>query len=267
MLLNIQNPPHMKRLSAFLPLALLAIFGVNAQYCSPSFENGCSLWHIMNVSVGSSFNWNFTDCADWDQTPTTIPVNSTDMVPMSVTSGIWCGSSVWVDWNNSSSFEESENLYHSYVGGDPSYTYNFNIVVPNGTPAGQYRMRIIGAWGSDGFTVGSQNGYGPCGNFLYGNFNDFTLEVSTPTSIADLANASTFSVSPNPTTGMVTLNLGQRNAQDMITVEGMDGRVVREVITTGTTVLNLDLSDLPAGMYFLRNTSDTSAHPARLVKQ
>ena len=257
----------MKRLSASLSVALFSAISVTAQYCSPNFLNGCELWKVIAVSVGD-LNWNNSDCTDWDQTANVAIVDPADSIAMTVESGMWAGCSVWVDWDNSTSFEDSENLHHAYIGGPVSYIYSFNIGVPPGTPDGEYRMRVIGAWGSDGFTTGSENGYGPCGSFQYGSFDDFTLQVGLTTSIADLgANSSTLSASPNPTTGMVTLNLGNSAAKDMIALESMDGRVVREMKATGATTMNVDLSDVPAGIYFIRNTSDANARPLCIVKE
>ncbi|MEO5585567.1 MAG: T9SS type A sorting domain-containing protein [Flavobacteriales bacterium] len=259
----------MKRLSTFAWSLLTALIGANAQYCSPSFSSGCSGWHIMNVNVGSSFNWNYTDCTVWDQTAAVIMVNPVDSIPMSVTDGTWSGCAVWVDWNNSGSFEDSENLYHNYVGGDPSFTYNFNIAIPPATPEGAYRMRVIGAWGSDGFTNGSSNGYGPCGSFQYGNFNDFTLQVDNSTAVADVVASpeTAFTASPNPTTGRMTLNYGQQTPKDRITLESMDGRTLRAWNGTMASTLEMDLSALPAGIYLVRNTADQASRPLRIVKQ
>ncbi len=260
---------RMKRLSTLAWSLLTALIGANAQYCSPNFSNGCSGWNIMNVNVGSSFNWNNTDCTVWDQTADMIMVNPADSIPMSVTDGTWSGCTVWVDWNNSGSFEDSENLYHNYVGGDPSFTYNFNIGIPPATPEGAYRMRVIGAWGSDGFTSGSSNGYGPCGSFQYGNFNDFTLQVDNSTAVADVVASpeTAFTASPNPTTGRMTLNFGQQAPKDRITLESMDGRTLRAWNGTTAITLDMDLSALPAGLYLVRNTADQASRPLRIVKQ
>lgn len=263
-----KNPFPMKRLSTLLCSGLFTFLCVNAQYCSPTFANGCFGWQITDVSVGNDFNWSYTDCTDWDQTATMITVNSADSIAMSVTDGVWSGCAVWVDWDNSGSFEEVENLYHIYVGADPSYTYNFNIGIPLGTADGTYRMRIIGAWGSDGFTVGSGNGFGPCGSFQYGNFNDFTLNVDNSTAVTERNGASSsFTASPNPTTGRATLHMGNSNAKDVIVLEAMDGRMIHAMHANGATTMTIDLSDVPDGIYFIRNTSDNSARPLRIVKQ
>ncbi len=146
-------------------------------YCSPSFLNGCTLWGNQSV-VLDSINWSLSDCTISDYTALSTTLVAGDSVAMSVTSGVWCGATVWIDFNNDEVFDSLENLFHSYVGADPSYTYDFYITIPPGTPAGSYRMRVIGAWGSDGYTVGGGNGWGGCGSFQYGNFDDFTIHIA-----------------------------------------------------------------------------------------
>jgi len=95
---------------------------------------------------------------------------------MTVVNGDWCGCAVWVDLNNDNDFDDAgENLYTIYTA-NALNTYSFNITVPSGTSNGLHQMRVIACWGSDGVTV-SPNGYGPCGTYQYGNYDDFTLNV------------------------------------------------------------------------------------------
>ncbi len=257
----------MNRLSALLASVVFASFSVNAQYCSPTFANGCATWRVISATIGSSVNWTSSDCYSTDQTATVAEVTPTDSIPMTVTTGVWAGCAVWVDWDQSSSFDSTESVYHMYAGGDPSSTYAFNIGVPDGTVPGQYRMRIVGAWGSDGYSNGSTNGFGPCGSYQYGSFDDFTLDVTTSTSIANNEKGTAFSASPNPTTGRLTLTLGNRiDANTRFLLESMDGRTVRNWNGTGASEMDVDLSDLPAGIYLLRNTIRI-IRPLRIVKQ
>ncbi|MBK9765222.1 MAG: hypothetical protein IPO87_18275 [Flavobacteriales bacterium] len=63
-------------------------------------------------------------------------------------------------------------------------------------------MRIISPWGSDG--VASTNGFGPCGEYQYGNFDDFTATVTAPIGIGE-NNATSLVVGPNPTAGQFSI--------------------------------------------------------------
>jgi hypothetical protein len=258
----------MKHISTLLPAVLLSALGARAQYCSPTFTNGCFSWTTLSVSLGSlAWDLNGGDCSLSDHTDISTAIVAGEPTAMTVVNGTWCGCAVWVDLDNSGSFEDTENLYTIYVGGSPSYTYDFPLTIPEGTAPGSYRMRIISPWGSDGITVGD-NGYGPCGSYQYGNFEDFTLEVTATTSIAGLDSASpVVSAGPNPTTGKLTLKLGENNTGNKILLENTDGRLVREWNAMGTRTLELDLGDVPSGIYLVRGTSGSSARPLRILKQ
>ena len=256
----------MKRLYTFISFMCIAVFGLQAQYCSPTFINGCFGWRVVSITA-DGFNWDSYECTNWDQTAYQVPSVAGDSISMTVTTGAWCGAAIWVDWDNSGSFEDSENVYHNYVGGDPSYSYEFYIGIPAGTATGSYRLRAVGAWGSDGFTSGGENGFGPCGNYQYGNYNDFRLYVNNTTSVPtlDASITAALNASPNPTNGPVSLTLGDRKSTQ-IDLVSMDGRTVREWYSTGAATLQLDLSDLPAGLYLVQDHSHATATPLRLVK-
>ena len=255
-----------KRLPALLS-ALASCAILSAQYCSPTFLNGCFSWSNQSVSIGS-LNWVAgSDCSSSDFTAQSTAIVPGVATPMSVTSGNWTGCAVWVDLDQDQSFADSENLYYTYVGGSPSYTYNFNITLPSGTPAGSYRMRVIAPWGSDGFTAGGANGFGPCGDFQYGNFNDFTLVVSGSTSIATTT-ASPLRISPNPVEDHLTVQHDGGSALTHVAVLSLDGRRVLEVPVSATSGrMDLDLSALPTGTYLVNGTDGDRIWNTRVVKR
>jgi hypothetical protein len=255
----------MKTRSTLLAILFLPAI-INAQYCSPSFFNGCFLWNTQSVQVGT-LDWAIggEDCSQFDHTATSTAIVAGEATAMTVVSGVWCGCAVWVDLDNNGAFEDSENLYTLYTGGDPSCTYDFDLTIPEGTLPGAHRMRIISPWGSDGTTVG-ENGYGPCGNYQYGNFTDFTLDVSLPTTVAENPGSEGgLHVGPNPTAGPITFRLPASVSTVRVVMQSTDGRLLRE--WTGKDRLQADLSDLPAGVYLLRTPGDGNGSPVRLVKQ
>ena len=246
---------------------LAAASPAKAQYCSPSFPFGCFSWNNQSISIGS-LDWVYdgVDCTTSDFTNLSATVNAGDMVPVNVVSGAWTGCAVWVDFDNSYSFEDSENLYYIYAGGDPSYTYEFVIAVPQSTPTGSYRIRVIGPWGSDGFLSSNTNGFGPCGDYQYGNFQDFTLNVIGSTGIAT-NETSAVTTSPNPTNGLITLsNTGA--PVERIDVRSTDGRLVQQqAFSAASEKLQVDLGALPNGTYLLQCFSNDGTHTVRAVKE
>jgi len=251
-----------KRYTA-LPFALIVCSQLFAQsYCSPTFSNGCSGWHSMEIGIGTT-NWaSDGTCTNSDHTATMVPMEAGVPVPVTVTNGVWCGVAVWVDLNNNLAFEDNERLFSQYTGGDPNYTYLFAITIPNGTAPGNYRMRIISPWGSDG--VASTNGSGPCGEYQYGNFDDFTATVTAPIGIEE-NNATSMILGPNPTTGQ--LNLRTAEPLQRITVSSVDGRVILDQRSPNTNSAIIDLSAQPTGLYNVRCESGNASEVVRVVKE
>ena len=138
------------------------------------------------------------------------------------------------------------NLYYAYVGADPSYTYDFSISIPSGTPTGSYRMRVISPWGSDGFLSSNTNGYGPCGSYQYGNFTDLTLNVTGSNGLAETGSTTPFTIAPNPAAGQVVVTCGGSAGE--IVVHDAQGRLVTQQRVLGDRV-TLDVHDWVGGVY------------------
>lgn len=258
----------MKSLASLL-LASWASLAAHAQYCTPTFQNGCFNWMTQSVSVGA-LDWSAmgTECTVSDHTALSTPLVAGEPLSMTVVNGNWCGCAVWVDLDNSGSFESTENLYSTYVGGDPSYSYVFPLEIPAGTLPGSYRMRVISPWGSDGTSTAGTNGFGPCGNYQYGNFQDFTLEVTAPTAVAERSEARPFTAWPTHTLGLVQLRSDARQPLERITVVSADGRLVHaRALASPAGHATVDLSDQPAGLYFIRMAGSTLQGTARVVKE
>ncbi|MBL0129585.1 MAG: T9SS type A sorting domain-containing protein [Flavobacteriales bacterium] len=242
----------------------LALTGSAQSYCSPTFANGCFDWHSIEIIAGS-INWTpgADDCTVSDYTSLSTTVVAGSAISMHVTNGVWCGCAVWIDLDNSYSFEDGENLYYNYVGGSPSYQYDFGVTIPNGTPTGSYRMRIVSPWGSDGFQTSNGNGFGSCGSFQYGNYNDFTVNVNGSLGVEDAAHE-VFTLSPNPTSAGITISgvgpLGR------ITVMDVQGRVVEQhQVQSDRSVI--DASAWTSGVYMIRVSNAEGTRMERLVVQ
>ena len=81
------------------------------------------------------------------------------------------GYTVWVDWNNDLDFNDPGETVIS-TGYLSSPATIGPVVIPNGTPAGNYRMRIRNAYLS--------NPAPSCGNFQYGETEDYTINCLGP---------------------------------------------------------------------------------------
>jgi hypothetical protein len=234
------------------------------QYCSPTFANGCVLWTNQSINVGT-LAWTNADCTVSDHTSLSTAITAGVPTTMTVVSGNWTGCAVWVDLNNDYTFQDTENLHYEYVGGDPSYTYTFDLTIPANTPTGAYRMRVIAPWGSDGFLNTNVNGFGPCGSYQYGNFDDFTLDVSGSTGIAEVAKPGV-SVFPTPTLDVVNVIGFDGRRIDRVVVRSADGRLVADR-TYASGPVGVDLSTERSGLYVLQCWSGAAFALVPVLKQ
>lgn len=80
------------------------------------------------------------------------------------------GVGIWVDWNNDGDFDDANE--HVYNSGTYVSSATGTITVPAGTPAGDYRMRVVGNWLSQNPTP-----CGDLGNQAYGEAEDYKIVV------------------------------------------------------------------------------------------
>ena len=84
------------------------------------------------------------------------------------------GFSIWVDWNNDLIFDNlTEKVFNTTGFGNGPFTGS--ITIPTGTAIGNYRMRITTDWNAS-------NPSAPCAAVSRGEFEDYTIAVSTPPS-------------------------------------------------------------------------------------
>jgi hypothetical protein len=258
----------LKRGALLLAFCAALMSPARAQYCQPSFVNGCFNWGTQAVSFGS-LNWSLGSslCTDFDYT--SMQANLTTGVPhlMSVDNNDWCGCAVWIDYNQDSVFDASENVFYSYQANQMN-TYTIYITIPNGTAVGMYRMRIISPWGSDGFLSTNVNGYGPCGAYQYGSFQDFTVNVTGPQGIDELGgkDGSYMAASLNRENNQVNVSLHDpQPANVTLLLTDITGREVARQQVSGTNAV-IDVSGLPSGIYVLNYFDGTHRQSIKLVK-
>jgi hypothetical protein len=256
--------------SIFMFCALISISPIiNAQtYCSPDFAFGCSNWRNVNISLGT-LNWSLgaDDCLISDYTNLSTSLNAGTAYPMSVECGVWSGCAVYVDYNDDGTFDSSENLYYSYQGADPTFTYIFNITIPTTVASGPHRMRVVAGWGSDCFTPGGSNGYGACGSYQYGNFDDFTVNVANTLGInenaASIANAT---VSPNPVMDKTILHFNSTlQTKKTIKLSDVSGKLMHSFVSNQATE-TIDFSGFDCGVYFIAIVADNEQRVLKVVK-
>ena len=95
--------------------------------------------------------------------------------------------------------------------------------------------------------------------FAIDNFNDQTV------SIDELSNELTFSIYPNPAKGSVSVQL-ENNANNLQIID-IAGRTVITRNNLSTGIHKLKLSDLNAGIYFIKISNENETKVERFIKQ
>ena len=73
------------------------------------------------------------------------------------------------------------------------------------------------------------------------------------TGVKDLADNNLLSVFPNPTTGLLQVNLPEGKTMESVRVMDMSGKCVQSIkLNDATSTLELNLGDLPKGLYVLQ---------------
>ena len=125
---------------------------------------------------------------------------------------------------------------------------------------------LIAGWGTDCYTS-SANGYGPCGAYQYGNFDDFTIDiigVSTGNN-DELEAVNSLNVSPNPATSAVTITT-DHSGNGVLQLTNLSGQVVHaQQMTDGADLI--DVSHLPPGIYLLHYSDGMYRQNMKVVKE
>ena len=241
-----------------LLLSLFAIAGLSfstlaqVTYCEPTFTNGCFSWNNKEITL-DSINWvlGSGDCTISDYTSMRTTLSAGVATPMTILNGSWCGVGVWIDYNTDGAFDSTENLYYMYTAGNPQ-TYSFLLTVPTSVPDGDYRMRVIAGWGTDCYTT-SANGYGACGAYEYGNFDDFTVGVVgggvgiSENSMSDIG----FTVYPDPAVGQLNVEVNSNLVGSSYSITDQLGK---EVLAGKMNFekMKIEIAGLSHGIYLIK---------------
>ena len=89
-----------------------------------------------------------------------------------------------------------------------------------------------------------------------------------PTNVNNTSNDGTTVIcSPNPTTGKVTISItGAVYADAKLTLSGMDGKVISDIPVTANKAV-VDMSNLPAALYFIKYTNKDYSDVIKVMKQ
>ncbi|WP_299277753.1 GEVED domain-containing protein [uncultured Psychroserpens sp.] len=242
-------------------------FTFNAGYCIP---NGTSTATYIDDFSTSGNDMNITNLSS-GLAPNNYQNNSATMSASGgpnatidfevVIVGGTVGCAVWVDWNNDFVFDTSEVAFSTTSYGNGPF--NGTITIPDATPDGDYRMRVLIDWNDANPGDDAPCSYGSAAT-PRGETEDYTITVDASLSTDEFENENAFTYFPNPVKNTLTLNA--QNAIDAITVINMLGQ---EVLTIAPRELRseLDMSQLQTGTYFVKVTINDVTETIRIIKQ
>ena len=153
-------------------------------YCKPSYSSGCSQVALRDFSftgdAGTSITNNTSGCSagaygDFTNLNADVTAGSSYNFEGSTLAGTCFGTffpafiTVWVDWNQDGDFDEADE--RMLMGNDklnPCFSGSFTV--PATALTGSARMRVV-----IDFNVAPGD---PCGNYSFGETEDYTLNVS-----------------------------------------------------------------------------------------
>jgi hypothetical protein len=84
----------------------------------------------------------------------------------------------FIDWNQNGTLDDAGEVYTVVSSTSSNGPHTINIGVPSDAVAGNTRMRVLVGW-----NMSTPN---PCGNFSYGEVEDYTVNVSVPSCLPPL---------------------------------------------------------------------------------
>ncbi|GEP51817.1 hypothetical protein FNO01nite_24890 [Flavobacterium noncentrifugens] len=111
------------------------------------------------------------------------------------------------------------------------------------------------------------NGYFATGGTNSGTWNgSFTLNgVSTTLAVKDTKAATSFVVSPNPATSLITVS-NEKSPITNVSITDLNGRIVKENAVNNLSKVDMNISDLSAGVYMMNIKSNEGTATKKIVK-
>ena len=192
----------------------------------------------------------------------TIDVNLTPGFRKDTAMEMW---RIWIDYNNDGDFFGVGELVFSERGED---VVSGTITIPEDAVFGSTRMRVM---------MQRDETPDPCSNITYGEVEDYAINikpviVGIDDSSLKYAPPAELSVYPNPTEGLITVNIGT-DQPGMVSMDIVNsaGQIVenRQFRNGGMEITeNIDISSFDDGIYYLVvRTGQGSISQARIIKR
>ena len=256
--------------SDYASLGIYTISGFIPPYCTAA--GGTSYEHIANVTLGSINNTsgNNSGYADFTGLSTTVIRGTSRTISLragftsSAYSEKWV---VWIDYNRDGDFTDAgETVVTTTSSGTAAVTAAFTI--PTTAALGKTRMRVAMRFDATPLS---------CGTYSYGEVEDYsinilvlipavTMEAQAPEK-EEIQQVNTYepNIYPNPVQDLLTIENINAEKNAISTIYDISGKEVRTFTITKSSV-QVDVSDLPAGIYFINIRSESDNINKRIIK-
>jgi hypothetical protein len=171
---------------------------------------------------------------------------------------------VFIDWNRNGLFTDpGERVFNAGPTSQTSPTLSGTIAVPNNASLGFSRMRVM-------LDEAGSATSGPCTTFSYGEVEDYLVEITTnPLGIAPDKNGPVAAMYPNPAQDRVLIQLKPNSRAQRIELLDIAGKtlVTQSVVGVEQSLVDFDLTKVPAGAYFVRVVAEDGISQRKLIKQ
>jgi serine protease len=201
-----------------------------------------NLGQIQNVSASNNGYANFTGITSSLLKGQSYPVNlSMGINPSATANWRW---KVWIDYNQDGILDDVNELaYASGAITSMQLSVSGNILIPQNAVNGLTRMRVALKWGLTDISA--------CGPYPYGEVEDYCVNITDYSSGIFTETENHFvTVYPNPLTDFLTFQK-HFDYELPFSIIDCNGRKVYSSVLRND-IQTIDLSELAAGMYFLK---------------
>ena len=169
------------------------------------------------------------------------------------------GFAVWIDYNQDGDFEDAGELVYSHDK-TQNTSVSGSFTIPASASLGTTRMRVTMQYN----TIPSS-----CGNFDYGEAEDYTVNITSSKSNNKNSKASDgikMVIYPNPAKDELFINVNGVKEYTKISIYSITGSIVKETYINENDN-RINISNIPAGIYSAKITINGKVLTAKFIKQ
>lgn len=170
-------------------------------------------------------------------------------------------SKAWIDWNRDYDFDDAGEEYDmgtaQNTANGPTTFSPVTVTVPMNAALGKTRMRVAARYNTSP---------DPCAGPYDGEVEDYAIIVQNPVGITEVSSG-TIRAYPNPVTNILTLEFSEPKDRMEITILNAAGQALGiPTIHSATPTLQLDMTNYPEGLYFVKIVGGSDVSMIKITK-